>query len=97
MCCFVQQLDLERGRAARNVSSTKRAAAISSSRQSSSLEATDGRSSRLVSSNGRLSTATTHKFQPSIEPKPSAFSRGALKGSGSRDDLRSFEFLSLRK
>ncbi|XP_057781551.1 casein kinase 1-like protein 10 [Salvia miltiorrhiza] len=91
------QLDLERGRAARNVSSTKRAAAISSSRQSSSIEATDGRSSRLVSSNGRLSTTTTHKFQPSVEMKPSAFSRGAIKGSGSRDDLRSFEFLSLRK
>ncbi|XP_042048488.1 casein kinase 1-like protein 10 [Salvia splendens] len=91
------QLDIERGRAARNVSSTKRAAVISSSRQSSSLEATDGRSSRLVSSNGRLSSTTTHKFLPSIEPKPSAFSRGATTGTGSRDDLRSFEFLSSRK
>lgn len=91
----MQQLDLERGRAARNVSSTKRAAAISSSKQSSSLEATDGRSSKMVSSNGRLSTTTTHKVQPSMESKPSPFSRNAAKGS--RDDLRSFEFLSLRK
>ncbi|XP_042053667.1 casein kinase 1-like protein 10 isoform X2 [Salvia splendens] len=92
------QLDIERGRAARNVSSTRRAAVISSSRhESSSLEATDGRSSRLVSSNGRLSSTTTHKFLPSIEPKPSAFSRGAAAGTGSRDDLRSFEFLSSRK
>lgn len=92
--CFLQQLDLERGRAARNVSSTKRAAAISSSRQSSSVEATDGRSSRLVSSNGRLSI-TTQKNQSSGEPKPSAFARAPVKGS--RDDLRSFEFLSVRK
>ncbi|GFP85412.1 casein kinase i isoform delta-like [Phtheirospermum japonicum] len=85
------QIDPERGRTSRNGSSSKRAA-ISSSRPSSTGEATDGRSSRLVSSNGRSST--TQRIQPGFDPKPSSFSRP----KGSRDDpLRSFEFLSIRK
>ncbi|KAL3620592.1 Casein kinase 1-like protein 11 [Castilleja foliolosa] len=85
------QIDPERGRTSRNGSSSKRAA-ISSSRPSSTGEATDGRSSRLVSSNGRSST--TQRIQPAFDPKPSSFSRA----KGSRDDpLRSFEFLSIRK
>ncbi|KAL8513795.1 hypothetical protein ACS0TY_013055 [Phlomoides rotata] len=90
------QLDSERNRASRNVSSTRRAAAISSSRPSSSNEATDGRSSRMVSSNGRLSS--TQRIQPAIKPKQSAFARAAVAAKGSHDDpLRSFEFLSIRK
>ncbi|KAI3460991.1 hypothetical protein Pfo_017654 [Paulownia fortunei] len=88
------QLDSERSRALRNGSSSKRAA-VSSSRLSSSGEATDGHSSRMVSSTGRLST--TQRIQPGIEPKPSSFSRAAVT-RGTRDDpLRSFEFLSIRK
>ncbi|XP_073054283.1 casein kinase 1-like protein 10 [Primulina eburnea] len=89
------QPDSERGCMSRNGSSSKRAAAISSSRPSSSGEVTDGRSSRLVSSTGRVSTA--HRSQPGIEPKPSSFSRAPVT-KGSRDDpLRSFDFLSIRK
>ncbi|CAN4113690.1 unnamed protein product [Withania somnifera] len=83
------QADSERGRTSRNGSSSKRAAAISSSRPSSSGDPTitDSRSSRLMSSNGRVSTTQR------IQPKPSPFSR-----KGTRDDpLRSFEFLSIRK
>ncbi|KAG8370820.1 hypothetical protein BUALT_Bualt13G0023200 [Buddleja alternifolia] len=83
------QYDSEKGRTSRNPNSSKRAV-VSSSRPSSSGEATDGRSSRLVSSsNGRLS---------SNGPKPSSFSRTALTKGTTRDDpLRSFEFLSIKK
>ncbi|KAK4482347.1 hypothetical protein RD792_009500 [Penstemon davidsonii] len=84
------QPDAEKGRTSRNGSSSKRAAAVSSSRPSSSVEATDGRSSsRLVSSSGRVSSTQR------IDPRPStSFSRAAVKGT---DPLRSFEFLSVRK
>ncbi|CAA0832187.1 casein kinase I [Striga hermonthica] len=88
------QLDSERGHTSRNGSSSRRAA-ISSSRPSSS-GGQDGRtSSRVVSSIGRVSTA--QRSQPSIDQKPSSFSRATVT-KGSRDDpLRSFEFLSIRK
>ncbi|KAL6527701.1 Casein kinase 1-like protein 11 [Orobanche minor] len=91
------QIDSERGRTSRNMSSSKRAAAVAGSRPSSSAEATDGRSSRLLSSNGRSST--TQRIHTGFDPKPSSFSRGAAtKGGGGREDpLRSFEFLSIRK
>ncbi|KAL6502914.1 Casein kinase 1-like protein 11 [Orobanche hederae] len=91
------QIDSERGRTSRNMSSSKRVAAVAGSRPSSSAEATDGRSSRLLSSNGRSST--TQRVHTGFDPKPSSFSRGAAtKGGGGREDpLRSFEFLSIRK
>ncbi|XP_073155543.1 casein kinase 1-like protein 10 isoform X2 [Henckelia pumila] len=78
--------DSERGRTSRNSNSSKRAA-ISTSRPSSSGEATDGRSSRLVSSTGRLSTTQ----RSGVEAKPSSFFRAA------KDPLRSFDFLSIKK
>ncbi|GER24944.1 casein kinase I [Striga asiatica] len=85
------QLDSERGRTSRNGSSSKRAAAISSS----SVDPDGRTSSRVVSSIGRVSTA--RRSQPSTDHKPSSFSRAPLT-KGSRDDpLRSFEFLSIRK
>lgn len=88
MVPWMQQADTDKGRT-RNGSSSKRA--VSSSRPSSSGLATDGRSSRMVSSSSRLSTAHS-----GLDPKPSSFSRTAVKGT--RDDpLRSFEFLSIRK
>ncbi|CAA0823952.1 casein kinase I-like 6 [Striga hermonthica] len=85
------QLDSERGRTSRNGSSSKRAAISSSSGDP------DGRtSSRVVSSIGRVSTA--RRSQPSMDHKPSSFSRAPVTKGSSRDDpLRSFEFLSIRK
>ncbi|KAL6499548.1 Casein kinase 1-like protein 11 [Orobanche gracilis] len=91
------QIDSERVRTSRNMSSSKRPAAVAGSRPSSSAEATNGRSSRLLSSNGRSSTI--QRIHTGFDPKPSSFSRGAAtKGGGGREDpLRSFEFLSIRK
>ncbi|KZV32974.1 casein kinase I isoform delta-like [Dorcoceras hygrometricum] len=80
------QPDSGKGLTSRNGGSSKRAA-MSTSRPSSSGEATDGRSSRLVSSTGRPSTTQ----RSGVEPKPSSFLRAA------KDPLRSFDFLSIRK
>ncbi|KAL0390902.1 UNVERIFIED_CONTAM: Casein kinase-like protein 11 [Sesamum calycinum] len=89
-----RQFDSERGRTSRNGTSSKRAA-VSTTRPSSSGEATDGRSNRMASSTGRASS--TQRVQPGIDHKPSSFARAALT-KGTRDDpLRSFEFLSIRK
>ncbi|KAL6989937.1 non-specific serine,threonine protein kinase, partial [Sarracenia purpurea var. burkii] len=89
----VVQADSERGRTSRNDSTSKRVA-VSSSRPSSSLEASENRPSRLGSGSGRLST--TQRIQPGFESKSSSFTRSAAATRGSRDNpLRSFELLTI--
>ncbi|PWA35278.1 protein kinase-like domain, Mitogen-activated protein (MAP) kinase kinase kinase Ssk2/Ssk22 [Artemisia annua] len=88
------QADSEKVRSSRTGSSSKRASFLSSSKPTSSADATDGRSSRLVSSSGgRLST--TQRVQSGYDTRPSAIS-GTSKGVR-EDPLRSFEFLQIRK
>ncbi|KAI7743607.1 hypothetical protein M8C21_000806, partial [Ambrosia artemisiifolia] len=85
----------ERIRSSRDGDSSKWAA-IASSRPGSSVEPTEARLARHVSASGaRIST--THRVQPhpSYETKPLGFSRTSK--SGHEDQLRSFEFLSIRK
>ncbi|XP_019165298.1 PREDICTED: casein kinase 1-like protein 11 [Ipomoea nil] len=88
------QANSDKGQTSRNGSSSKRAA-ISTTRPSSSAEATDGQSSRVVSSIGRLSS--TQKLKPDGKGKPSSFFRTGLSKSTRDDAFRSFEFLSIRK
>ncbi|KAJ0453917.1 putative protein kinase CK1-CK1 family [Helianthus annuus] len=85
----------ERIRSSRDGDSSKRGA-TAGSRPGSSVEPTEARLARHVSSSGaRISTTHRVQPQPSYDTKPLGFSR-TTKG-GHEDQLRSFEFLSIRK
>ncbi|KAJ0647392.1 hypothetical protein HanOQP8_Chr15g0559121 [Helianthus annuus] len=85
----------ERIRSSRDGDSSKRGA-TAGSRPGSSVEPTETRLARHVSSSGaRISTTHRVQPQPSYDTKPLGFSR-TTKG-GHEDQLRSFEFLSIRK
>ncbi|KAK4273030.1 hypothetical protein QN277_021503 [Acacia crassicarpa] len=87
--------DQEKGRSSSRYGSTSRKAIISSNRQSSSGDHTEGRAGWLTSGANRPSSA--YRTQPVHETKQPSFTRNGSTRATREDALRSFELLSIRK